>query len=163
MTPGQVGRVMSGNVSVAVNSTLTAAHKIVTAPIPFGPSGYRKSIELDRAKISTLAGVISTSHPLAEVIEEPTDPHVIEPRSSASDMVAGTAKKRLRFKVKGKVVFAKKVNHPGTKGKRSWKAANRFVERTLERNVGHAIDLALEGKALTRIDMAVITALDSLI
>ncbi|HEX8185438.1 MAG TPA: hypothetical protein VF747_11820 [Blastocatellia bacterium] len=113
--------------------------------------------------MSTLLASVSTEHPLARVVEEKTDPHEIRPRNSVSDMVAGTAHKALRFKVKGKVVFAKKVNHPGTPGKYSWKAADDYVERHLPAHIKMAVDATIDGRKVSLIDAAILGALQSLL
>jgi hypothetical protein len=78
-------------------------------------------------------------------------------------MVAGTAKKFLRFKVGGKVVFARKVSHPGTKGKYSWKKADEFVEKNLPGQLQLAVDATLAGRELPIIDSAILSALQSLL
>ena len=47
------------------------------------------------------------THPLFVVVEYPTRPHTITPRNG----------RYLRFVVNGRVVFARAVRHPGTKGR----------------------------------------------
>jgi hypothetical protein len=159
----QTGQLLNRNVTTAVNAVSGAAHKIITGPIPSGPSGLKKSIKLQRAKISTATARIDTRHPLMHLVEEDTDPHVIRPRGSVSDMVAGTAKKALRFKYKGKIRFAKSVNHPGTKGKRSWEKANRYVKAHLKHQIDMAIRATIDGRELPRIDAAILSALAELL
>lgn len=60
---------------------------------------------------------------VAKVQEHGSDPYVIRPRNA----------KALKFKVGGRTVFAKKVNHPGVKGtfylQRSREAAMRELQR----------------------------------
>ena len=56
----------------------------------------------------TTQGVIANRVPYAPFVEFGTSPHVIYPRK----------RKFLRFKVGGKTIFARKVNHPGTKAQR---------------------------------------------
>jgi len=48
------------------------------------------------------------THPLFQVVEYPTRPHIIEPRNA----------QWLRFEINGRVIFTKRVHHPGTKGRR---------------------------------------------
>ncbi|MDK1473610.1 hypothetical protein QNO07_09280 [Streptomyces sp. 549] len=56
-----------------------------------GPEGYR--------------GVVTSTHPASIYVIKGTRPHVIRPRRA----------KALRFRVGGRTVFARVVNHPGTK------------------------------------------------
>jgi hypothetical protein len=119
---------------------------MVRNPIPKGPSGLYASIKFQRATIPRLEARIHSNHPLVDLVENPTAPHEIKPRGSISDMVAGTAKKALRFKVKGKLVFAARVHHPGTKGKRSWQRGLAFVRAVLQPSVQQAIEAAIAGR-----------------
>ncbi|WP_327415386.1 hypothetical protein [Streptomyces sp. NBC_01233] len=52
-----------------------------------------------------LQGVITCDHPAVLYVLDGTRPHVIRPRRA----------KALRFDMGGRTVFAKKVNHPGTR------------------------------------------------
>jgi hypothetical protein len=52
-----------------------------------------------------LQGVVSCNHPAVRFVLDGTRPHVIRPRRA----------KALRFDMGGRTVFAKRVNHPGTK------------------------------------------------
>lgn len=62
------------------------------------------------------AFLIGSDHPIAELHAKGTRPHVILPRNARA----------LRFTVAGgDVVFAKRVNHPGTR-------ANPYLEQALE-------------------------------
>ncbi|WP_037899876.1 hypothetical protein [Streptomyces sp. NRRL S-350] len=61
-----------------------------------------------------LQGVVSCDHPATLFVLNGTRPHVIRPRRA----------KALRFEVSGHVVFAARVNHPGTR-------ANNFLGRAL--------------------------------
>lgn len=47
------------------------------------------------------------THPLFPMVEYPTRAHVIEPRNA----------RVLRFTINGRVVYARRVHHPGTKGR----------------------------------------------
>ncbi|MFD4314983.1 hypothetical protein [Streptomyces sp. NPDC058548] len=61
-----------------------------------------------------LQGVIVCDHPATRFVLDGTRPHIIRPRR----------KKALRFEVRGEVVFAKFVRHPGTR-------ANNFLRDAL--------------------------------
>ena len=61
-------------------------------------------------------GGISAQTPYAGFVRSGTRPHVIRPRNAQA----------LRFEVRGRIIFAKSVNHPGTK-------PNFFLERALDR------------------------------
>ncbi|MBT2490649.1 hypothetical protein J7E96_19440 [Streptomyces sp. ISL-96] len=61
-----------------------------------------------------LQGVVTCDHPAVRFVLDGTRPHVIRPRRA----------KALRFDMGGRMVFAKKVNHPGTR-------ANNFLEAAL--------------------------------
>jgi hypothetical protein len=161
--PVATGRLLDHNVAEMINTTMEAGHRIVKAPIPSGRSGLKRSIKLDRARVSRPAARIHDSnHPLTELVEKPTKPHEIRPRGSVSDLVAGTARKALRFRVGGRWVYAKKVNHPGTRGKGSWKRADRYVRRHLSDNIKHGIDAALSGNRLSPISSSILGALQEI-
>ena len=63
----------------------------------------RRSI--DRDVQSAARGVVYANEKYGEFVEFGTSPHVIVPKS----------KKMLAFKVNGQMVFARRVNHPGSK------------------------------------------------
>ena len=144
--PEKINRLMKKNISRAINDSFRPAWDMVRNPIPKGPSGLYASIKFQRATLPRLEARIHSNHPLVNLVEDPTAAHEIRPRGSVSDMVAGTAKKALRFKVKGKIVFATRVRHPGTKGKRSWKAGVTFLRSVLQPSVQQAIEAALVGR-----------------
>lgn len=144
--PDKLSRQMKKNGATAINDCVRPAWDMVRKPIPVGPSGLNKAIKMKRATIGGLEAMIHANHPLVDLVEEKTDPHVIMPRGSVSDMVAGTSKKALRFKVRGRIVFAKKINHPGTKGKFSWLIGSRFVKATLAASIQAAVEAAMNGR-----------------
>ena len=144
--PEKINRLMKKNISTAINDSFRPAWDMVRNPIPKGPSGLYTSIKFQRATIAHLEARIHSNHPLVDLVENPTAAHEIKPRGSVSDMVAGTARKALRFKVKGKMVFAARVHHPGTKGKRSWQAATNFLRAVLQPSVQQAIEAAIAGR-----------------
>ncbi|WTW95387.1 hypothetical protein OG216_19285 [Streptomycetaceae bacterium NBC_01309] len=61
-----------------------------------------------------LQGVITCDHPAVHYVLNGTRPHVIRPHRA----------KALRFEVRGEVVYARLVRHPGTR-------ANAFLQRAL--------------------------------
>lgn len=81
------------------------------AEVPIKTGTLRRSITMDYRPISV---AIYPTVKYALPVHEGSGAHVIFPKT----------KKVLRFRVGGKWVFARKVNHPGTK-------ANPFVERTV--------------------------------
>ncbi|MFF3096828.1 hypothetical protein [Streptomyces cyaneofuscatus] len=61
-----------------------------------------------------LVGIVECTHPATRFVLDGTRPHVIRPRRASV----------LRFELGGRTVFAKRVNHPGTR-------ANNFLLRAL--------------------------------
>lgn len=61
---------------------------------------------------------VSADAPYAAPVHEGARPHVIRPRNARA----------LRFEVEGRVVFARRVNHPGNR-------PNRFLAQAVERTV----------------------------
>jgi hypothetical protein len=153
MTVAEVAKLLDRNVITAMNAVMVRAQKIARDPIPSGKSGIRKSIGLEKAKVGTKVAVIGTSHPKMEFVEEDTEAHTIRAKD----------KKVLRFKINGKFVFAKKVDHPGTEGKHSFAAADDFVERQLDIQLRNAVDATLNGKAYSPLTAHLISALQSLL
>lgn len=153
MTVQQVARLLDRNATVAINATMSQAHRIARAPIPAGKSGIKASIGFEKALTSTKVAVIGTSHPKFKFVEEDTKPHVIKPKD----------KKFLRFKIGGKVIFTKKVDHPGTRGKHSFAKADAFVEAQLYAQVQNAVDAALAGREYNPLTANLISALSSLL
>ncbi|MBI3654066.1 MAG: hypothetical protein HY231_23800 [Acidobacteria bacterium] len=137
MRPSAFNHLVGKNISTAENDTMRPAREIVKKPIPDGASGILKATKFERATIANLAFSISNKHPLIEYVEEKTKPHVIQAKN----------KKSLAFKGKGGMVFAKKVNHPGTKGKHSFLHAWEFVQAVFQPSCQQAVDAAFEGRA----------------
>ena len=68
--------------------------------------------------------IIGSNVEYFEVLEEGSKPHVIRPKN----------KKALRFTIGNQVIFAKQVNHPGTKGHHMLKNAyDKIVPKFFER------------------------------
>lgn len=78
----------------------------VLAPVDTGR--LRASIRADPPRIFSLRGSLTVGSDLeyAAAVNDGSRPHVIRPRRAQV----------LRFRVGGQVVFAKIVNHPGTRG-----------------------------------------------
>jgi hypothetical protein len=87
--------------------------RIEKEEVPVRTATLKRSITMDYRPISVS---IYPTVKYALPVHEGTGPHTITP----------VRKKVLMFKVGGRKVFAKRVNHPGTK-------ANPFVERTVDR------------------------------
>ena len=86
----------------------------VLAPVRTGR--LRSSIRAEPPRIFSLRGSVTVGSDLeyAAMVNDGTRPHVIRPRT----------KQLLRFQVGGRTVFAKVVNHPGTR-------PNPFLDRAL--------------------------------
>lgn len=76
----------------------------------------RSSIRADPPRVFSLRGSVKVGSDVeyAGFVNDGTAPHVIRPRT----------KQVLRFRVGGRIVYAKVVNHPGTR-------ANPFLDRAL--------------------------------
>jgi HK97 gp10 family phage protein len=112
--PGQFQRAMVASV-VDIKQT---AQDLV----PVRTSQLRTSIT-EIVHDNPLMGTVSVGQPYGKFVEFGTAPHVIVPRNA----------KALAFTVGGKLVFAKKVNHPGTKGKP-------FMQPAFEQNRQNVLD-----------------------
>ena len=86
----------------------------VLAPVDTGR--LRSSIRADPPRVFSLRGSVTVGSDLeyAAMVNDGTKPHVIRPKNA----------KVLRFNVGGQVVFARVVNHPGTR-------ARPFLDRAL--------------------------------
>lgn len=71
--------------------------------------------------------------PYASFVDQDTQPHVIAARNA----------RMLRFQVGGRVVFARSVKHPGTKGARFVDDAIAAAEQALEAEAERAVPIAL--------------------
>lgn len=85
--------------------------------IQLAPGGMKAGIraQIRRGPGGDFEGVINLRHPAALYVTGGTRPHRIQPRRPGGV---------LRFTVGGKVVYARFVNHPGTK-------PNDFMQRAL--------------------------------
>jgi hypothetical protein len=98
-----------------------------------GGDSLYNSIKLDRATIGNPSFNVHSESPIAIFREKDTKPHVI----------AAVNKKALAFTVGRTLVFAKKVNHPGTKGLHSWQHANQQLRLRLPWAIKSAIEASL--------------------
>jgi hypothetical protein len=78
-----------------------------------GADSLYNSIKLERATAVKMDFKVSTSHPMAWTREKDMPPHEIRPSRA----------KMLRFIRRGQVIFAKSVDHPGSRGTHSWQHA----------------------------------------
>lgn len=87
----------------------------VLAPVRTGR--LRSSIRADPPRIFSLRGSVTVGSDLeyAAFVNDGTAPHVIRPRRAQV----------LRFNVGGRVVYARVVNHPGTRG-------TKFLDKALQ-------------------------------
>lgn len=91
----------------------TAARQVmnrakILAPVDTGR--LRASIRIESRRLLTLRSVytIGSDVSYAPMVHDGTRPHVIRPKSSGGV---------LRFRMGGRIVYAKYVNHPGTKAR----------------------------------------------
>lgn len=73
---------------------------------------------------------IVSPHPASSFVNDGTPPHVIEAKNA----------KALRFEMNGELVFAKRVNHPGTQPQPFMDRAERVADRALNREIQVAVD-----------------------
>ena len=133
--PNAFTSLLQRNAIAAMNDLGDSARARVRLGIPHhAGNSYWNSIKLDRATISTGATFnLHTESPIAIFREVNTKPHVIYPKN----------KKALKFTVRGEDIFAKQVNHPGTKGLHNWQYADQQVRQRLPFALQAAVDAAL--------------------
>lgn len=128
------GRLLLRNAVAALNDIGESARSRVRVGIPrHGGDSLYNSVKLDRAGISNPVFNVHTESPIAIFREVDTKPHVILPVN----------RKALRFKVGRTLVFATKVNHPGTTGLHNWQYANQQVRQRLPWAMQAAIEATL--------------------
>jgi hypothetical protein len=81
------------------------ARAVVRAPVDKGSLRARRTTRLVSAGGRLVRCEVSFNVDYAAAVHDGTRPHVIVPRN----------RKVLRFKVGGKIVYARRVNHPGTR------------------------------------------------
>lgn len=80
-------------------------HELAVIYCPVDKGGLRASINLIPFSPGYSFYELATTKEYAEAVEFGTAPHIIRPVNG----------KALKFKADGKTIFAKKVNHPGTR------------------------------------------------
>jgi hypothetical protein len=98
--PGAVNRMMGGFAGIATKAVRETADERIT----HHTRTYRNSIKAKLIRPETLQ--VEATAPYAAVLEKGSRPHKIVARRASA----------LRFEVGGRVVYARSVNHPGTKG-----------------------------------------------
>lgn len=106
----------------AMQQSLTVVTNEAKKNAPYRSGRLRRSIFPTFHSI--MRGEVSASTPYAQYVELGTKPHTITPKKA----------KALAFKVGGKMVFTKKVNHPGFKGRF-------YMRRTAQRTVKRVADI----------------------
>ena len=99
-------------VSTSFNLDRTRIERMLRLP---GGMGRTIRAQIRRGSGGDFQGVISVNHPAALWVTGGTRPHRIQPRRPGGV---------LRFTAGGQVVYARYVNHPGSK-------ANRFLQESL--------------------------------
>jgi HK97 gp10 family phage protein len=98
--PGRLYRAMVNSTTLVQNT----AKEIGSSSFKNRTGTLRRSILKDVQ--GAHRGIIYVGEKYGEYVEEGTRPHVIYPKGG---------KRALRFKIDGKTVFSRRVNHPGTK------------------------------------------------
>lgn len=146
---GQLGKLFDSNISAAINDVMDRARSDIRNAIKKGKRQpgtsterphLRETIQLSRATPSMLYARVHTESPIMVFREKDTRAHIIEARDA----------KALRFVRRGKVVFAKRVNHPGTRGLHIWQKTDTAVRERLYRAIDRAIDSAFQGMRYVR-------------
>lgn len=96
--------------------------------------GIREKV---RVRGHTVVGILDSEAPYTMFVENDTRPHVIRPRRARA----------LRFLVGNRVVFARRVRHPGTKGKHMFREGAKEV---------HPIAVKLLRSALQQVELYLI-------
>jgi|SRR5690606_7354104 len=86
-------------------------------------------------RLGDMHSLVGTNVVYAVIQNEGSDPFEIFPRNA----------KALRFEIDGNVIFAKRVSHPGIKGK---KYIDESIEKT-ESRIGEFVEMALEQEGLS--------------
>lgn len=113
---GRLARLLSARGTIAERRLRRRTERVADLARAYAPGTMGRYIEarVEQAP-QGLVGVVECTHPATKFVLEGTRPHVIRPRRANV----------LRFEVGGRAVFARKVNHPGTR-------ANNFLARALE-------------------------------
>jgi hypothetical protein len=98
--------------------------------------GIREKV---RVRGHTVVGILDSEAPYTMFVENDTRPHVIRPRRARA----------LRFLVGDRVVFARRVRHPGTKGRHMFREGGKETRPRavqLLRGALQQVELYLAGK-----------------
>lgn len=76
--------------------------------VPVSTGKLRNSLGIRQVGTAVIIGPNLEKAPYAPYVEFDTKPHVIKAKNA----------RMLRFKINGRTVYARQVNHPGTKGQR---------------------------------------------
>jgi hypothetical protein len=130
------------NLTLALNDVGKSVHGRVRQPIKRHPGeeSLYNSIRLDRATVNDQQVRIHTSSPIAVFRELDTKPHLILPRN----------KPMLAFNRRGRLIYAKRVKHPGTRGTHSWQHGSTAMRARLHWAYKYAAEGALTLKIYTK-------------
>ncbi len=103
-----------------ISDIVFATHGHIVERTPVDTGNLRKSIKIEKDTDGNW--FIGTNVEYAEDVELGTKPHKITP----------VKKKALKFKIDGKDVFAKSVQHPGTQGVGMFKSGVTFAESRIK-------------------------------
>jgi hypothetical protein len=132
----QTGKRLERNVNGALNDVIGAAYKTIRLAIPVRhKDGQRSQVHFHPAKISTVGARVETASQKMVFLEKDTKAHEIR----------AVRARALRFVIRGKTIFAKSVQHPGTRGKHMWQRADAQVRERLIRRIDAAITSLFHG------------------
>jgi hypothetical protein len=160
-------RLFGRNVSNAFKQTFKVMQDIIRARVPRNsknadnefrrPARLYETVQLNNATVQNASATLWTDNEIWYYYNEDMPAHIIQPRGSVSDLVAGTGHQALAFMWKGKLVFFKKVQHPGSKGHHYWDEADQYMKAVLPQMTKLAGDAALRGEAFTGGDTSPLT------
>ncbi|NUP08449.1 MAG: hypothetical protein HOW73_20560 [Polyangiaceae bacterium] len=142
-------RTFASDLVSGTTRALRAGHVAARAAAPVKTSELQKSIEGRVISVSATAieGELVATAPHAQYVSEGTKPHEIRPKRTGMVSSRLNAKKSakqakfLAFEVGGRLVFAKKVNHPGTKPNGFFEVdGRRALEGTFYRETDAAVE-----------------------
>ncbi|NUO48732.1 MAG: hypothetical protein HOV80_07740 [Polyangiaceae bacterium] len=118
----------------AVEAVVIYGSMAAKADAPVETGRLKDSLEgvVTRSSSTSAEGVVRARVKHMRFVIEGTEPHVIEPKR----------KKALKFNGAGGIVFARRVNHPGTRPNDFLADARREAEETLRRELQQTVDAA---------------------
>lgn len=136
---------LNRNIASALNDVIGRGYTDIKRGIPRrttlverihgGSEHLRDTIKLDKAMIATDSARVSTDSPIMIFVENDTRPHEIRAVNAQA----------LRFQSGGRTIFAKSVQHPGTRGKHLWSRADAAIRQRLIRAVDAAMTATFQG------------------